>query len=195
MNNPLLEPFNEAPFSKIKNEHFKPAFLQAIEDSKQEIDDITSNPEPPTFENTVVALDFAGQQLDRISSVFFNLNSAETNEEIQKIAQEVSPLLSEFGNDITLNEALFERIKTVYKNRDTIELNPEQATLLDKKYKSFSRNGANLNQADQKRLREIDAELSKLKLNFGENVLAETNAYELLLTNENDLKGLPEGEK
>ncbi len=195
MNNPLLEPFNEAPFSKIKNEHFKPAFLQAIEDAKKEIDDITSNPEEPTFENTVVALDFAGQQLDRISSVFFNLNSAETNEEIQKIAQEVSPLLSEFGNDITLNEALFQRIKTVYENRDSIELSPEQATLLDKKYKSFSRNGANLNEADKKRLREIDAELSKLKLTFGENVLAETNAYELLLTNEDDLKGLPEGEK
>ncbi|WP_375325340.1 M3 family metallopeptidase [Flagellimonas sp. GZD32] len=195
MNNPLLEPFNEAPFSKIKNEHFKPAFLQAIEDAKKEIDDITSNPEEPTFENTVVALDFAGQQLDRISSVFFNLNSAETNEEIQKIAQEVSPLLSEFGNDITLNEALFQRIKTVYENRDSIELSPEQATLLDKKYKSFSRNGANLNEADKKRLREIDAELSKLKLTFGENVLAETNAFELLLTNEEDLKGLPEGEK
>ncbi|SDQ47711.1 M3 family metallopeptidase [Flagellimonas zhangzhouensis] len=195
MNNPLLEPFNQAPFSKIKNEHFKPAFLQAIEDAKQEIDDITSNPEHPTFENTVVALDFAGQQLDRISSVFFNLNSAETNEEIQKIAQEVSPLLSEFGNDITLNEALFQRIKTVYENRDSLELTPEQATLLDKKYKSFSRNGANLNEADKKRLREIDAELSKLKLTFGENVLAETNAYELLLTNEEDLKGLPEGEK
>ncbi|GLU43811.1 M3 family metallopeptidase [Allomuricauda sp. NBRC 101325] len=195
MNNPLLEPFNEAPFSKIKNEHFKPAFLQAIEDAKQEIDDITSNPDAPTFENTVVALDFAGQQLDRISSVFFNLNSAETNEEIQKIAQEVSPLLSEFGNDITLNEALFQRIKTVYENRDAIELTPEQATLLDKKYRSFSRNGANLNDADKKRLREIDAELSKLKLTFGENVLAETNAFELLLTNEEDLNGLPEGEK
>ena len=105
MNNPLLEPFNEAPFSKIKNEHFKPAFLQAIEDTKKEIDDIVNNPKPPTFENTLEALDFSGQQLDRISSIFFNLNSAETNEEIQKIAQEVSPLLSEiyflFFNHIT----------------------------------------------------------------------------------------------
>lgn len=195
MNNPLLEPFDQAPFSKIKNEDFKPAFLQAIEDAKAEIDAIVDNPEPPSFENTVAALDFAGQQLDRISSVFFNLNSAETNEEIQKIAQEVSPLLSEFSNDITLNQALFQRIKTVYEQRDTLELSPEQYTLLDKKYKSFSRNGANLNDTDKKRLREIDAELAKLKLTFGENVLAETNKYEMLLTNEEDLSGLPEGEK
>lgn len=195
MNNPLLEPFDQAPFSKIKNEHFKPAFLQAIEDAKKEIDAIVDNPEPPSFENTVAALDFAGQQLDRISSVFFNLNSAETNEEIQKIAQEVSPLLSEFGNDITLNQGLFQRIKTVYEQRDSLELDPEQNTLLEKKYKSFSRNGANLNDTDKKRLREIDAELAKLKLTFGENVLAETNKYEMLLTNEEDLKGLPEGEK
>ncbi len=195
MNNPLLEPFDQAPFSKIKNEHFKPAFLQAIEDAKKEIDAIVDNPEPPSFENTVATLDFAGQQLDRISSVFFNLNSAETNEEIQKIAQEISPLLSEFSNDITLNQGLFQRIKAVYEQRDSLELNPEQYTLLEKKYKSFSRNGANLNDADKKRLREIDAELAKLKLTFGENVLAETNKYEMLLTNEEDLKGLPEGEK
>ena len=193
MNNPLLEPFDQAPFSKIENEHFKPAFLQAMDDARKEIDKIVDNPEPPTFKNTLEALDFAGQQLDRISSIFFNLNSAETNEEIQKIAQEVSPLLSEFSNDITLNQGLFERIKTVYEQRDSLELTPEQYTLLDKKYKSFSRNGANLNETDKKRLREIDAELSKLKLMFGENVLAETNKYELLITDEEDLKGLPEG--
>ena len=195
MNNPLLVPFDQAPFSKIQNEHFKPAFLQAIADAKKEIDAITQNSEPPTFANTVEALDFAGQQLDRISSVFFNLNSAETNEEIQKIAQEISPLLSEFSNDITLNQELFQRIKTVYEERDTLKLNPEQYTLLEKKYKSFSRNGANLNDTDKKRLREIDSELSKLKLTFGENVLAETNKFEMLLTHEEDVKGLPEGEK
>lgn len=195
MNNPLLEPFDHAPFSKIKNEHFKPAFLQAIEDARKEIDDIVENPDAPTFQNTLEALDFAGQQLDRISSVFFNLNSAETNEDIQKIAQEVSPLLSEFSNDITLNQGLFERIKAVYEQRDVLKLTPEQQTLLEKKYKSFSRNGANLNDSDKKRLREIDAELSKLKLKFGENVLAETNKYEMHLTHEDDLKGLPEGEK
>ena len=195
MSNPLLEPFNQAPFSKIKNEHFKPAFLQAIEDTKKEIDDIVNNPEPPTFENTLEALDFSGQQLDRISSIFFNLNSAETNEEIQKIAQEVSPILSEFSNDITLNEGLFARIKAVYEQRDSLDLTTEQQTLLEKKYKNFSRNGANLKEENKKRLREIDAELSKLKLTFGENVLAETNKYEMHLTDEKDVEGLPEGTK
>ncbi|CAM4094813.1 M3 family metallopeptidase [Zobellia nedashkovskayae] len=193
--NPLLTPFDTAPFSKIENAHFKPAFLQAMKDARAEIDQITANKAEPSFENTIEALEFTGQQLDRISSVFFNLNSAETNEEIQKIAQEISPLLSEFSNDITLNEALFKRIKTVYDQKDSLDLTIEQQTLLDKKYKSFSRNGANLNDDKKKRLREIDSELSKLKLNFGENILAETNKYEKHLTNESDLDGLPEGEK
>ena len=195
MQNPLLEPFDKAPFSKIKTEHFKPAFLASIENAKKEIDAIVDNPEGATFENTLEAMEFSGEQLDRISSIFFNLNSAETNEEIQKIAQEVSPLLSEFSNDIILNEGLFERIKSVYVQKDSLTLSPEQETLLDKRYKKFSRNGANLNEVDKKRLREIDAELSKLKLTFGENVLAETNKYELHLTQEDQLKGLPEGAK
>ncbi|MEO9481221.1 MAG: M3 family metallopeptidase [Maribacter dokdonensis] len=193
--NPLLSPFDTAPFSKIKNEHFKPAFLQSIEEARAEIDAITENTDAPTFENTIEALEFSGQQLDRISSVFFNLNSAETNEDIQKIAQEISPLLSEFGNDITLNEALFKRVKAVYDQKDNLELTVEQNTLLDKKYKSFSRNGANLSEDKKKRLREIDAKLAKLKLTFGENVLAETNKYQLHLTDESDLDGLPEGAK
>ncbi|QLG46011.1 M3 family metallopeptidase [Costertonia aggregata] len=195
MNNPLLEKFDTAPFSKIKNEHFQPAFLKAMEDARAEIDAITSNSESPTFENTIEALEFSGQQLDRISSVFFNLNSAETNEDIQKIAQEVSPLLSEFSNDITLNEDLFKRIKTVYEQKNAFNLSVEQNTLLDKRYKSFSRNGANLPDEKKKRLREIDTELSKLKLKFGENVLAETNKYEMHLTDETDLEGLPDGAK
>ena len=193
--NPLLTPFDTAPFSKIKNEHFKPAFLQAMDDARSEIDAITSSTDAPTFENTIEALEFSGQQLDRISSVFFNLNSAETNEEIQKIAQEVSPLLSEFGNDITLNEELFNLIKAVYKQKDALNLSVEQTTLLDKRYKSFSRNGANLSDDKKKRLREIDAELSKLKLKFGENLLAETNKYELHLTDEAHVDGLPDGAK
>ena len=193
--NPLLSPFDTAPFSQIKNEHFKPAFLQSIEDARQEIDAITSNTAAPSFENTIEALEFSGQQLDRISSVFFNLNSAETNEEIQKIAQEVSPLLSEFGNDITLNEELFKRVKSVYNKKDSLNLTVEQNTLLDKKYKSFSRNGANLSEEKKTRLRAIDAKLAKLKLTFGENVLAETNKYQLHLTDEANLDGLPEGEK
>jgi Zn-dependent oligopeptidase len=193
--NPLLSPFDTAPFSQIKNEHFKPAFLQSIEDARQEIEAITSNTDAPTFENTIEVLEFSGHQLDRISSVFFNLNSAETNEEIQKIAQEISPLLSEFGNDITLNEALFKRVKSVYDQKDSLDLTVEQNTLLDKKYKSFSRNGANLSEEKKIRLRAIDAKLAKLKLTFGENVLAETNKYQLHLTDEADLDGLPEGEK
>ncbi|MEO9893224.1 M3 family metallopeptidase [Aurantibacter sp.] len=193
--NPLLSSFDTAPFSKIKNEHFKPAFLQAMQDARAEIDAITSNKEAPTFNNTIVALEFSGQQLDRISSVFFNLNSAETNEEIQKIAQEISPLLSEFSNDITLNEALFIRIKSIYEQKDSLNLSIEQTTLLDKKYKSFSRNGANLSEDKKSRLREIDAELSKLKLKFGENVLAETNKFEMHLTDEKDVTGLPDGAK
>ncbi|WP_282112788.1 M3 family metallopeptidase [Maribacter stanieri] len=193
--NPLLSPFDTAPFSQIKNEHFKPAFLKSIEDARAEIDAITENTDAPTFENTIEGLEFSGQQLDRISSVFFNLNSAETNEEIQKIAQEVSPLLSEFGNDITLNEALFKRVKAVYDQKDCLDLTVEQTTLLDKKYKSFSRNGANLSEDKKTRLRAIDAKLAKLKLTFGENVLAETNKYQLHLTDEADLDGLPEGEK
>ncbi len=193
--NPLLQKFDTAPFSAIKNEHFKPAFIQAMADARLEIDAITSATDVPSFENTIEALEFSGQQLDRISSVFFNLNSAETNEEIQKIAQEISPLLSEFGNDITLNEALFKRIKSVYEQKDDLKLSVEQHTLLDKRYKSFSRNGANLSEDKKTRLREIDAESAKLKLQFGENILAETNKYEKHITNENDLDGLPEGAK
>ncbi|MGY8915693.1 MAG: M3 family metallopeptidase, partial [Flavobacteriales bacterium] len=195
MNNPLLTSFDTAPFSKIKNEHFKPAFLESMTQARQEIDGIANAGSAPTFENTIAALDFAGQQLDRVSSVFFNLNSAETNSEIQKIAQEVSPLLSEFSNDIMLNESLFKRVKAVFEERDDLNLTKEEYTLLDKKYKSFSRNGANLPENKKMRLREIDAELSKLKLQFGENVLAETNKYEMHLTDETDLDGLPEGEK
>ncbi|MES2806529.1 MAG: M3 family metallopeptidase [Bacteroidota bacterium] len=185
--------YNTAPFSKIKNEDFLPAFQKGIELAKAEIDAIVRNPIQPTFENTIEALAFSGDVLDRISSIFFNLNSAETNDEIQKIAQEVSPLLSEFGNDVRLNPDLFARVKTVYEQREKLNLNPEQTTLLDKKYKSFSRNGANLPEDKKNQLREIDKELSKLSLQFGENVLAETQAYQLHITNEADLAGLPEG--
>ena len=187
--------FQTAPFSKIATTDFLPAFKLGIKNAKTEIDTIVNNTEAPTFKNTIEALDFSGEQLDRISSIFFNLNSAETNDEIQKIAQEVSPLLSEFGNDITLNQDLFKRVKTVYNHKANLQLTTEQETLLDKKYKSFSRNGANLAENKKQELREIDKELSKLKLKFGENVLAETNKFEMLITNEADLAGLPEGAK
>ena len=184
---------NTAPFSQIKNENYLPAIQEGITLAKAEIDAIVKNPDTPTFENTIVAMDYAGEVLDRASSIFFNLNSAETNDEMQKIAQEVSPLLSEFGNDITLNPQLFKRVKAVYDSKDSLKLTSEQSTLLDKKYKSFSRNGANLPEDKKNQLREIDKELSKLSLQFGENILAETNAFEMHLTAKKDLAGLPEG--
>ena len=193
--NPLLQPFDIAPFQQIKSEHYKPAIKEAIALAKAEIDQIVNNIDTPTFENTTVALDFTGEKLNRITSIFFNLNSAETNDEIQKIAQEVSPWLSEFRNDITLNEALFKRVKSVFDTKENLELTPEQTMLLEKQYKGFARNGANLNDDDKAKLRAIDTKLSKLSLQFGENVLAETNAFELHLTDENDLSGLPESAK
>ncbi len=197
MNNPLLKEFNTkfntAPFSEINNEHFIPAFVKAIKKAKDEINDIVRNTEEPTFENVLESLEFSGENLNRISSIFFNLNSAETNDEIQKIAQEVSPMLSEFANDIRLNEKLFKKIKTVFENKDQLDLNKEQQMLLEKNYKAFVRNGANLNSEEKERLREIDKKLSKLTLQFGENVLAESNAFELILKDKSQLKGLPDG--
>ena len=185
--------YDTAPFSKIKNEDFLPAFIEGIALAKAEIDAIVQNEETPTFKNTIEALDFSGYTLDRLSSIFFNLNSAETNDEIQKIAQEVSPLLSDFGNDIRLNAELFAKVKAVHEQKASLNLNPEQTTLLDEKYKSFSRNGANLTEDKKTKLREIDKELSKTSLQFGENVLAETQAFQMHLTDEKDLSGLPEG--
>lgn len=192
MANPLLKPFDTVPFSKIKNEHFLPAFTELIEQARREIDKIATSPEMASFENTLAALDNSGVQLDRLSSAFFNLNSAETCDELQKIAQEVSPMLSNFNNDLLLNKPLFERIKSIFDQREQLDLTPEQRTLLDKQYRQFARNGANLNEQDQHKLREIDAKLAKLKLQFGENVLAETNNYELHITDKADLEGLPE---
>ena len=184
-------PFNSAPFSQIRNEDYQPAFEANIEKARAEIDAITQNAEAPTFENTIEALEYSGQALDRLSSIFFNLNSAETNDEMQKIAQAVSPLLTAFSNDISLNEDLFARVKAVYDQRDALNLTAEQATLLDKKFKGFARNGALLSETDKGQLREIDTELAKCKLTFGENVLAETNNYQLHITKEEDLLGLP----
>ncbi len=197
MKNPLLSdfntPFDTVPFSEVENEHFQPAIETAIKEAKNEIDQITANPEAPTYENTLESLEFSGERLSRITSLFFNLNAAETNEEIQGIAQAVSPMLSEFSNDVRLDEELFKRIEAVHANKNKLGLNPEQSMLLDKNYKAFVRNGAKLNAEDKKKLREIDKELSTLSLKFGEHVLAETNAFEMILTEESDLVGLPEG--
>ncbi len=184
---------NTAPFNSIKIEDYIPAFELNIASAKAEIDAIVLNEDEPTFANTIEALEFSGDSLDRLSSIFFNLNSAETSDEMQKIAQHVSPLLTELGNDITLNEDLFAKIKIVNEQKESLNLSAEQSTLLDKKFKSFSRNGALLSEEKKSQLREIDKELSKIKLTYGENILAETNNYQLHITNESDLKGLPEG--
>src|SRR5690554_266852 len=193
MQNILLTTFDEAPFSKINNSDFEPAFDEAIKLAKTEIEEITVNTESPTFENTLERLSFSGMQLDRISSVFFNLHSAETNDEIRQIAQKTAPKLSAFNNDIILNEKLFERIKNVYEQREKLNLTAEQQTLLKKTYQNFVRNGALLNETDKQKLREIDAELAVESLKFAENVLTETQAYRLHITDEKQLKGLPEG--
>ncbi|MGC4129758.1 MAG: M3 family metallopeptidase [Bergeyella sp.] len=194
--NPLLQNFNtkyqSAPFEEIKEEHYLPAFKELIKISEKEIDDIANNLQEPDFANTIEAMAFSGEQLDRVSSVFFNLNSAETNDEIQKIAQEVSPLLTEFSSKISQNEKLFERIKTVFDQRKNYNLNEEQQTLLDETYKGFVRNGALLNDADKKKLEKINIDLSMKSLQFGQNVLASTNAYFKHITDKNELKGIPE---
>jgi oligopeptidase A len=193
--NPLLQDFNTPPFSKISNTDFEPAIKKGIEIAKEEINIIALNSDKATFDNTIVALDFSGKKLNRITSIFFNLNAAETDDELQRIAQEVSPLLSEFSNDITLNESLFKRVKSVFDDKKNLDLTPEQEMLLNKRYKSFARNGANLNKTGKTELRKIDAQLSKLSLKFGENVLAETNAFEMHLTKEIEVAGLPESVK
>lgn len=195
MANPLLQKFDTAPFSDIKNEHFEPAFENALAEARAEIDAITQNKEKPSFKNTLAALDESAEQLNRISSILFNLNSAETNEEIQKITQIISPKLSEFSNDLMLNKALFNRIKTVFKNKENFSLTEEDERLLNETYQNFTRNGANLPEDKQTRLREIDQELAKLSLQFGEHVLAETNAFQLHITKEEDVEGLPESSK
>jgi peptidyl-dipeptidase Dcp len=186
-------PYNTAPFSQLDVDAFLPAFKKAIESAKAEINLIVKNKALPSFENTIEALEYTGEQLDRISSIFFNLNAAETNASIQSIAQDVSPLLTEFANDVALNTVLFERVKAVYNAKESLTLTEEQKTLLDKKYKGFSRNGANLDSDQKEKLRDIDKQQSKLQLTFGENILAETNRYELLITEYSDLEGLPEG--
>lgn len=193
MENILLSAFDTAPFSQIKTTDYEPAFNEAINQAKAEIQQIITNTDTPTFENTIEAMSFSGMQLDRISNIFFNLNSAETNEELQKIAQIVAPKLSAFSNDISLNPELFKRVKQVFDTVDKSTLTTEQITLLDKTYKGFVRNGALLNDDQKAELREIDAQLSVLSLQFNENVLAETNAYQLHITNEEDLTGLPDG--
>lgn len=196
MNNPLLAP-SDAPhgapaFDKIKTEHYKPAFLQAIKEGKAEVEAIVNNPEAPTFANTVEALTYAGEAMTRVSNIFFNLNEACTNEEMQNLAEEISPLLTEFSMSIMLNPLLFERVKTVYDSRESLDLTPEQAKLLEESYKQFVQSGANLSDEDKAAYAKIQEELSIATLQFGKNVLSATNAYTLHITDEADLAGLPQ---
>ena len=195
MNNPLLKEFKtqyeSAPFKKIKVKHFIPAIKQAIEIALQEIDVITAQKETPNFKNTLEKLEKCGTLIDRNTSLLFNLNNAETSDELQQTTQKASPLLSKFQNDVRLNEKLFKRIQRVYQNENRNQLSQEQITLLEKEYKSFVRNGANLPLSSKKKLREIDTELSQLSLTFGEHVLADTQAFHLHIEKEEELKGLP----
>ena len=185
-------PYNAAPFSRFTPTDYLPAIEKAIAESLAQIDSITQNPEPASFKNTIEALAYTGLELDRLTAMFFNLNSAETNDTLQAEAQRISPLLTDYGNDIRLNEALFKRVKTVYDQRENLSLTAEQQTLLEKTYKSFTRNGANLSLDDKERLRKIDKELATLKLKFSENVLAETQHYQWVITDKNTLSGLPD---
>lgn len=199
MNNPLLAPFNTpfetVPFRDIRQEDFQPAIIQSIEDAKKEIEEIAGRTESPTFENTIIALEGSGKQMNRTTEAFFNLTSAETNDYLEQVQEVVSPLLAGFGNDITLHEGLFRKVKTVFEQTDKSKLSKEDFRLLDKTYKSFTRNGALLHDNDKEKLRSIDKELSSLKVRFSQNVLQETNAYFMHLTNEAELEGIPDSIK
>ncbi|HNV51864.1 MAG TPA: M3 family metallopeptidase, partial [Tenuifilaceae bacterium] len=194
--NPLLvefsTPFQTPPFDKIKHEHYVPAIDSAIAEAKGEIDRIINNSEAPTFENTIAALDASGRRLSMVSNILFNLNGAETDSVLQRIVREVSPKLTDFSNDVSLNPQLFERIKIVWSKRDSISLTAEQKTLLESSYKGFVRSGANLNDEDKEKFRAISKELADLSLQFSENLLAETNAYTLHIKDDKDLAGLPQ---
>ncbi|MGL4331470.1 MAG: M3 family metallopeptidase [Bacteroidales bacterium] len=182
------------PFDKIKFEHYEPAFDEGMKRHEKEIDAIVNNPAAPTFENTIVALEKSGDLLTRVSSVFFNLNSSESSDQMMDLSQKLSPKLSEHSNNINLNEKLFERVKAVYDQKDKLGLNAEELKLLDNTYKGFVKRGANLNDTDKDKYRKISMELGQATLSFGQNVLKETNKYELIVENVADLKGLPQRE-
>ncbi len=194
--NPFFKPYDTflgmPDFDKIKPEHYLPAFKAGIAQHKAEIQAIIDNPTAPTFANTIEAMEFAGDLTTKVASVFYNLTSADTNEQLQAISKEVSPMLSAAGDDILLNDQLFKRVKAVYDQRDSLALNTAQQKLLEDTYKSFTRGGANLSNADKVKLRALNEKIGKLSLEFGDNLLAETNAFELVIDNAADLKGLPQ---
>ena len=196
--NPFLQeydtPFKIPPFEDIKMQHYKPAFELGMEENLLEINKITSNPEKPSFENTIVELERVGKTLDKVSNVFFNLLSSNTNEDMDDLAVTISPRLSAHGDNILLNKELFERIKSVYSKRASLSLSVEQNRLLEETYKSFIRSGANLSDNKMNRLTEINQSLSSLSVQFDQNVLKETNGFSLIIDNEEQLSGLPEEE-
>ena len=192
--NPLLTesqlPYGAPQFDKIRAEHYLPAFRQAISEAKADVDAIVNNADEPDFANTIEALEFAGRTLNRVSGIFYNILEADTNDELQRIAEEVSPLMTEYEMYVSLNDRLFERVKAVYADKDGLE--PDQLRLLENTYRSFARNGANLSEEDKAVYSKYVEELSLLSLQFGKNVLASTNAYKLHLTDSSDLAGLPD---
>lgn len=196
MNNPLLSewntPFQTPPFSQIKEEHYVPAFKAAIKEQEENISKITSNTEAATFENTIVALENSGKTLERVASVFFNLTGTNTNDQMQKIAEEVTPLITKSDDDINLNADLFARIKSVYDNQAQMNLDDEQKMVLKKHYESFVRGGALLESEAQNQLRALNEKLAHLSLQFTNNVLAETNAFKLIIEDSKELAGLPQ---
>ena len=195
MENPLLTesklPFGAPQFDKIRNEHYMPAFEQGIAEAKAEIDAIANNPEAPRFENTIEAMEYSGETLDRVSSIFYNLMEADVNEQMQQIAEEVAPMLNDYSMYVSLNEKLFERVKAVYEQRDSLALEKDQLKLLENTYRSFTRNGANLQGEDREKYSRISEELSLTTLAFQKNLLAATNAYVLNITDSTKLDGLP----
>ena len=185
-------PYGAPQFDKIRAEHYLPAFRQAISEAKADVDAIVNNPDAPDFPNTIEALEFAGRTLNRVSGIFYNILEADTNDELQRIAEEVSPLMTEYEMYVSLNDKLFERVKSVYAGKDSLGLEPDQRRLLENTYRSFARNGANLSEEDKAVYSKYVEELSLLSLQFGKNVLASTNAYKLHLTDSSDLAGLPD---
>ena len=194
--NPLLQestlPYGAPQFDKIRNEHYMPAFQQGIAEAKAEIDAIAGNTEAPGFENTIEAMERSGKTLNRVSSIFFNVLEADSDEQMQQIAEEVSPLLTEYEMYVSLNETLFARVKAVWEQRESLSLEKDQMRLLEKTYKSFARGGANLQGEDRQKYAELSEKLSLATLKFGRNVLAATNAYKLNITDEAQLAGLPQ---
>ena len=196
MENPLLtessHPYGAPAFDKIRNEHYLPAFKAGIEEAKAEIDSIVSNPAEPDFENTIDALEYSGRTLNRVSGIFYNLMEADTDDEMQAIAEEIAPMMTEYSMYISLNKPLFERVKAVYMKKDSLDLAQDQKKLLENTYESFARNGANLSDEDKETYSKYAEELSLATLQFSKNVLASTNAYTLHITDSTDLAGLPQ---